>query len=140
MPLNLNNLKKAIGSLDRAVYVTSSKEKMAMLDKDQRETIRAGVIQNFEFTYELSWKFMKRWLEHNVGSMYVDGLPRRELFRLAAEHQLIIHIDQWMIYHDARNETAHTYDEKRTQEIFETAGHFLDDAKILINSLEKKND
>jgi hypothetical protein len=32
---------------------------------------------------------MKRWLEENVGSASVDGVPRRELFRLAAESRLI---------------------------------------------------
>ena len=46
-------------------------------------TIAAGVIQNFAFTYELCWKFMKRWIEENVNSEIVDGVTRRELFRKA---------------------------------------------------------
>ena len=140
MRLNLESFKKAVGSLQRAIDVATSEEKMSRLDKDQKDTMRAGVIQNFEFTYELSWKFMKRWLEHNVGSVYVDGLPRRELFRVAAEHQLIEHVDQWIIYHDARNETAHTYEEKKAREIFENARQFLKDAQFLLDNLERKND
>ena len=137
--LDLSSLKMAVGSLERAIHVACSQEKMAMLDQDQKETIRAGVIQNFEFTYELSWKFMKRWLEHNLGSVYVDGLPRRELFRIAAEHQLIDCVDAWIVYHDARNETSHTYDQKKAEEVFQTATRFLADANILLSNLEKKN-
>ena len=100
----------------------------------------AGVIQNFEFTYELCWKFMKRWLENNLGSSYVDGLPRKELFRIAAEHQLISNVSNWFIYHEARNETTHTYDRKKAERVFETAQKFLPDAKELLRNLEKKND
>ncbi len=140
MALDLGSFKKAVGSLERALQVACSPQKMAGLDKDQKETIRAGVIQNFKFTYELSWKFMKRWLERNLGSTYVDGLFRRELFRLSIEHQLINNIENWMVYHEARSQTAHTYDEIKAQEVFETAQGFLNDAQILPKSLETKND
>ena len=56
---------------------------------------------------------MKRWLEENVGSASVDGVPRRELFRLAAESRLIADLPRWMEFHQARNQTSHTYEEKR---------------------------
>ena len=168
MTLDLTNLKQSIRSLEIALNFASAKEKLKGLTEDEQDVIRAGVIQNFEFilnglikcdcipveyntprftfsnlveyTYELSWKFMKRWLEHNLGSAYVDGLPRKELFRIAAESRLITHVNHWIEYHDARNETAHTYDKSKAQRVFETAKEFLNDALELLKNLESKND
>lgn len=138
--LELSGLKKAISSLERALKVAHNVEKMNALDVDQRNTIKAGVIQNFEFTYELCWKFMKRWLEANLGGAYVDGVTRRELFRLGAEHRLIQDVDLWMDYHKARNQTAHTYNEKTAEEVFAAATKFIHDAKWFLEAIEERND
>ena len=139
MTLDLSSLQKAVGSLDRAVKV-ADKMIEGEVDTDQEEVIRAGVIQNFEFTYELCWKFMKRWLELNVGGVTLDGATRKELFRKAFESQLIDDIDNWMEYHEARNETSHTYDNDKADDVFNVSKNFLKDAKQLLSILEKKND
>jgi len=140
MALDLSGLKKAMDSFERALNVACSDEKMSKLDNDQKDTIRAGVIQNFEFTYELCWKFMKRWLANSLGSARIDGVTRRELFRLGAEHQLMEDVDTWMEYHDARNETAHTYNDKTAEDVFGVAKKFLCDAEKFMKTLEEKND
>jgi len=139
MKLDLSSLRKAIESLEKTLKVADSSI-TAGLDNDTKDAIRAGAIQNFEFTYELCWKFMRRWLEGNLGSAYVEGVTRRELFRLGAENRLLTDVDQWMEYHDARNETAHTYDEDTAEDVFETAREFLGDAKKLLQALEARND
>jgi nucleotidyltransferase substrate binding protein (TIGR01987 family) len=118
----------------------SSPDKLDAMSEDQQEVIKAGVIQNFEFTYELCWKFMKRWLEENMGAAYVDGVTRRELFRLSTESKLIADVDQWMEYHEARNETSHTYDQDAADEIFQVAKTFFSDAQKFTKSIEEKND
>ncbi|MCK5494550.1 MAG: nucleotidyltransferase substrate binding protein [Candidatus Omnitrophica bacterium] len=138
--LDLSSFKNAINSFERTLNVACSDKKMQDLDDDQKDAIRAGVIQNFEFTYELCWKFMKRWLDNNLGSSHVDGVARRELFRLGVEHRLINDVDAWMIYHDARNETSHTYNDKKAEEVFEIAKKFFPDAKSFLANLEKVND
>jgi len=140
MALDLSGFKKAMGSFEKAVKVVSQDKKMAMLDEDQKDVIRAGIIQNFEFTYELCWKFMKRWLGNSLGGLIVDGITRRELFRYAAEHQLIENVDLWMEYHDARDEIAHTCNEKTAEDVFLIAKKFLYDAREFIKKLEEKND
>jgi nucleotidyltransferase substrate binding protein (TIGR01987 family) len=139
MKLDLSSLRKAIESLEKTLKVAAS-SLTAELDNDTKDAIRAGAIQNFEFTYELCWKFMRRWLEGNLGSSYVEGVTRRELFRLGAENRLLTNVDQWMECHDARNETAHTYDEDTAEDVFETAREFLGDAKKLLQMLEAHND
>lgn len=135
MPLDLSSLKKAVDSLDRAIKVAGGSNNF-----DQVEVIRAGVIQNFEFTYELCWKFMKRWLELNAGAAAADGSTRKELFRLAAESRLITGVENWFKYHAARNETAHTYDPAKAAEIFALAAPFAIDARSLLKALEERND
>ncbi len=140
MKLDLSSLRKAVESLEKTIRVADDRAFMSGLNEDQKETIRAGVIQNFEFTYELCWKFMRRWLAVNLGAVYVEGVSRRQLFRLSAEHRLVSDVDRWMEYHDARNEIAHTYDENTAEDVFEAAQTFLADAQKLLQAIEAQND
>ena len=137
MSLQLDNLVKSIRALERSAKVARA---LDSFDADLQETIRAGVIKNFEVAYEQSWKMMKRWLEDNMGHAYTDGVPRRELFRLAAENSLITDVDHWFDYHLARNVTSHTYDEDAAQSVFEQAISFIDEANRFLRALEERND
>lgn len=136
MLLDLTSLKQAVDSLNKSLHVMAQNEQAEV---SLRDVLRAGVIQNFEFTYELCWKFMKRWLEHNLGSRYVDGLPRKELFRIAVESRLISKIGNWFEYHNAHNDIPQTYNEDTAQEIFWIAKRFAVDARIFLNNIEFLN-
>ena len=138
--LDLTSLKKSYGSLVRTTRVFSeNKEKNGQFDPDLIEALRAGVIQNFEFCYELSWKMMKRWLENNLSPTEVDGVPRRELFRIAAENRLIDDVNAWMDFHRGRNISSHTYDEVTAETVSELALEFIPFVADLIEALEKRN-
>lgn len=139
MALDLSSLQKAVGSLERAIKVAGVIIK-GEVGTDQEEVIRAGVIQNFEFTYELCWKFMQRWLEVNTVGQIVDKLTMKELFRMAAERQLIQDVEAWFEYHKARNKTPHIYDEAAAENVYEAVLRFMGDAKGLLKSLEERND
>ncbi|KJJ85789.1 nucleotidyltransferase substrate-binding protein [Candidatus Omnitrophus magneticus] len=139
MPLDLSSLQKAVSSMERAVKVADILIKGAV-DTDQEEVIRAGVIQNFEFTYELCWKFMRRWLELNEGGQIVDKLTMKELFRMAAERQLIQDVEAWFRYHKARNQTSYIYDEIVATDVYETSVNFFKDAKLFLKTLGERND
>lgn len=134
--LDLSSLIKAIKSLKSSLRVAGSTGKRS---KEERDTIKAGVIQTFEFTYELCWKFLKRYLGNNLGKNYIDGVSRRELFRLGAENHLIKDVGAWMEYHDQRNETAHTYDEATAEKVFAAAKKFSKDAEDFLSNLKKRN-
>lgn len=140
MVLKFGNLKKSIDALDRALQILASPTIMDIVDLPTQETLRAGAIQNFEVAYEQCWKAMKRWLEKNFNAVQVDGVTRRELFRIAAEHVLIEDVDHWMSFHQARNETSHTYDGSVAIEVLRIAEVFLAPAKKLLHYLEMHND
>jgi len=139
MSLVLTSFAKAIESLERSIGAYGDAERLQLSDTIT-ESIRSGVIQNFEVCYEQAWKMMKRWLEANVGSTYVDGVTRRELFRLAAENRLITDVELWMDFHSSRNETSHTYDQTTANEVFADAKPFLTEVKVLFDAIYSRND
>ena len=139
MTLDLSSLRRAVASLERAIAVCQDASFFSHLNTDQQNTLRAGVIQNFEFTYELCWKFMKRWIENNVSPFKGEGIARRELFRMAAENGLIVNIDEWMDFHEARNATSHSYDQQVATRVAEMAIRFLPRARELLDAIDKRN-
>ena len=140
MPLELDSLQSAVAALVEVIAVSDDVALMSGLPEPGQRAIKAGVIQHFEFTYELAWKFMKRWLEINVSPTIANGVARRELFRLAAEYQLIEDVERWMRHHNARNSTSHLYQRTAADAIFAAAPEFCHDARRLLTTLETRND
>ena len=141
MALELISLEKAIASLSRSIQITRSAADDPALDPDLKATLRAGVIQNFKVAYELSWKFMQRWLRENQTPEEADfPRTRKELFRLAARSGLIPDPLPWFAYGDARNLTSHIYDVKKAEIVYLQALQFLSDAQILLEGLRAHND
>lgn len=136
--LDLTALKKALARLDESVGLVSELD--LTHDSVLNRTLISGVIQHFEFTYELSWKFIKRWLTLNLGRTETEGLSRRALFRLAHEYKLINSVEKWMEFHQARNLTSHTYDEVVASDVLNMAKAFLPYAQGLFAQLEANND
>jgi len=138
MPLELGSLEKAIKALDRSLRVVG--EQSASESADLLETLRAGVVQNFEVAYEQTWKMMKRWLETNMSAVEVDGVTRRQLFRLCNENRLIDDVDVWMVFHKSRNETSHTYNAETAHDVFAVAQKFLPEAIGVLSRISSRND
>ena len=137
---DLSHLEKAIASLEQLHSRVSDEAFMATQDRVIRLGLQAGLIQNFEFTYELCWKAIKRWLENNFNPEAVDGVTRRELFRLAAENRLIEDVEEWMIYTAARNQSSHQYDSALAEETISLMADFVRAAQRLLNNLKARND
>ena len=140
MPLGLDSLRNSIKSLTDLLAVSENDARMGQLSEVERKGIRSGVIQNFEVTYELSWKLMARWLNTYIGAGIADGVTRRQLFRLAAENRLILDVDLWMRYHEARNATSHIYDEEKALLVYRATREFAHDARLLLEALEARDD
>lgn len=76
----------------------------------------------------------------NIGNGVADGVSRRQLFSLAAEHRLIPFVDSWMQHHHARNASSHIYDLEKAQFVYGSTGTFALDARQLLQELEERND
>lgn len=140
MTLDLSSLESAKSALDRALSIKKDGSQWQALPDLVREAVTAGIIQCFEVAYEQSWKMMKRWLENNISAADVDGVTRRHLFRLAAETDLIDSVDAWMGFHQARNETSHSYNRAKATAVVDLAPEFLLACDGLLTALKARND
>ncbi|MDX9708548.1 MAG: nucleotidyltransferase substrate binding protein [Trichloromonas sp.] len=138
--LDLSSLRKAVLSLEELLARVGDEALMENLDEVVRKGLRAGVIQNFEFTFELCWKFIQRWIRHNRSPEDAEPLVRKDLFRMAARYGLLSDPTRWFDYADARNLTSHTYNEERAEEVFAIVAAFVRDARYLLARLEERND
>jgi len=139
--LDFSSLGKAINALSESIEVTNNLISAGgKLNSPEYRTFRSGVIQNFEFTYELALKAIRTWLAENQGKTLVDGITRKDLFRLAAENKLIEEVDDWFVFHFLRNQTSHTYEEKTAIEVYQCTALFLKRVKKLLIVLDQKND
>ncbi len=80
---------------------------------------KAGVIQFFETTFELSWKLMKDYLEY-IG---YDVKSPRDAIKTAFSIELIKNAQSWLDALMDRNLTTHTYDETIANEVYEKIKH-----------------
>ena len=138
-PLDLGSLRAALHALTDAIDVVSSPE-FAAADPRWRATLVAGVVQHFEFTFELCWKMLKRQLEREVPSpSELDGASYRELFRLGHERGLVSAVEPWFEFRELRNITAHTYSREKADKVAAGAPALLAAAKALLSAIESRN-
>ena len=77
-----------------------------------------GTVQNFNLTFDISWKVMKDILIKRMGVIdFAIGSPRDTL--QAAYTNGLIFDDEWLQMLRARNQLAHDYDGSYATEIFE---------------------
>lgn len=99
--------KQRFQNYEKAYLFLKKASELPQLDALQA----AGLIQSFEFTFELAWKTLKDYLE----SM---GLPLRfprEVIKTAFQNELILDGALWLDMLERRNELTHTYDEEHVK-------------------------
>lgn len=140
MKLDLTALSNAIESLDESLNVVGGDTWFSALPKAAQNTLIAGVIQTFEFVYELSIKMIRRRIEMDAASpTEADFSEFRTMLRSAAERGLIADVEAWFEYRKLRNETSHTYDRHKAQKVYHGIPAFLHDAKSLMRELQARN-
>lgn len=99
-------------------------------------TMRDGVIQRFEMTMDLAWKLLQRTLKDVLAISPGLMRTRQDLFRLAAEYELITDTERWLGHYEARNQTSHIYDGDLANQVFALIPAFLPDVRELVARLK----
>ena len=102
--------KQRLDSFLRALALLKEAAELPSLSKLERE----GLIQRFEYTYELAWNTLKDLMEARGQT---DLIGSRDVFRRAFQLGLIGSGETWMDMIRSRTLTSHTYDEATALEI-----------------------
>lgn len=139
MDIDFSPLASAISQLEKSIaYATSE---MAESNNDLFEQFRNSVIQCFEFTYELSHKMLKRYLEATAANPEeIDLSTFQHIIRMGNEKGLLrSDWTAWRDYRLARGNSSHTYDGNKAEAVYHVAADFLDEAKYLYQKLAEKS-
>lgn len=125
LKIKLENYQKALGKLNK---ILNSNE------EDVEYKIDA-IIKRFEFTYELSWKLLKAFLEYQG----IIAKTPRDCFKEAFAAGIIDDNEAWINMIEDRNITSHTYEENSANEIYQKIKDiYLDKFKELENYFHNK--
>jgi nucleotidyltransferase substrate binding protein (TIGR01987 family) len=98
---------------------------------------KEGVVQRFEFTFELAWKTLKDYLQDG-GLTLTLSLPRN-VIKDAFAAGLLPDGQVWIDMMDHRNKLSHTYSEGVFEKAVEAiASRYLPAIQLLHSDFEKK--
>ncbi len=132
MTLDIKPLLNAIARLE---------EGWETYQRDTTQTlIRDGLIQRFEFTYEIAHKMLKRYLEHASATPgEYDNMPFQDQVRSGNEQGLLLgDWPKWRGYRDMRSKTSHTYDEEIALEVVAGIPPFLEEVRYFRDQLSHR--
>ena len=128
-----------IGPFERAIE--RLEEGLARYRADTSDTqIRDGLVQRFEFTYELGHKVLKRYLEYaSANPEQFDEMKFQDLIRTGNEQGLLLgDWPSWRGFRDMRAKTGHTYNEDIALEVVAGIPQFIEEAVYLRNKLRDR--
>ena len=104
------------------------------------EQIRDGLIQRFEFTYELTHKMLKRYLKETAASPDdIERMPFADLVR-SANAQGLLRSDWpvWRRFREMRARTSHTFDAQVALQVASAIPGFLEEAEHFYAELQRR--
>jgi nucleotidyltransferase substrate binding protein (TIGR01987 family) len=132
MELDISGLERAITHLEEAV---------AAYQQDiSQSLIRDGLVQRFEFTYEISHKLLRRYLAANaLPPELLNGMNFADIIRIGNENGLLLgNWPRWKTFRDMRARTSHSYDEAVALDVVAGIPAFLDEARYLRDRLGER--
>ena len=130
--LDISNFERAIVRLEEAI---------AEYEQDTTRTVvRDGLIQRFEFTYEISHKMLRRFLElTSANPAEFDGMAFQDMIRTGNERGLLLgDWPAWRKYREIRSKANHTHDECVAMEVVKDIPAFRQEASHLKKQLHNR--
>ena len=111
-------------------YEKATAKLQAALEKDvcADDVYLDGVIQRFEFCFDLAWKLMKAYLAYDG----IEANSPRASIREGFAAGLVPDAEAWLDMLEKRNLSSHTYDEKTALDIYE---HIKNDYAQMLTAL-----
>jgi nucleotidyltransferase substrate binding protein (TIGR01987 family) len=128
-----------VSALERAVArLTEGLARYALDTSDDQ--IRDGLIQRFEFTYELSHRTLKRYLVTMAGAPEpFDTMTFPDLIRSGNDAGLLrSEWAAWKRFREVRAKSSHTYDPGVAMEVVAEIPDFLTEAQYLLAALQQR--
>jgi len=105
-----------------------------ILEMEKNKINRDSAIKRYEFTFDLSWKVIKAFLEEEKG---IRCTSPKECFREAYRQGLIDYDELWLKMTDWRNAAVHTYSEKFSDILYKRLPKTLKCFKSLVKKISK---
>ena len=104
------------------------------------EQLRDGLIQRFEFTYELSHRILRRYLKETSGSPdEIERMPFADLIRAGSAQGLLVgDWPAWRGFREMRTRTSHTYDASTASQVVAAIPAFLREVEHLLAQLQRR--
>jgi nucleotidyltransferase substrate binding protein (TIGR01987 family) len=124
-------LERCILALEKALELLQQADK----DSIEYDMYRSACIKEFEIILEQSGKLLKKTIRpYFSSSKDADKLVFKDIFRHAALHSLLSadEVDNWLLYRDNRNNTAHDYGAGFAESTLILLPQFITDSNNLV--------
>ena len=103
-----------------------------VMQQEKNEYIRDSAIQRFEFTFELTWKNLKAYLEEKGVRVYSP----KDAIKGAFQVGLIEEDPKWLEMIETRNLTSHVYKEAMAEKVYSSLAGYIPLIKKLVKDIE----
>ena len=120
-----------LGEIDISPLLNAKKILDEGIKSSDSDLEKAGTIKSFEFCHELTWKILKRVLTKRG----LTTTSPRDVFRIAADNNIIENPEFWFKVIEKRNLVSHTYKKETAQDVLDFLPKFQVELNKLINTL-----
>lgn len=118
-------------ALERFRIVVAERDRW--VDEGNGDIVLDVAVKRFEFTYEMAWKALKRFLDY----LGIDARAPRPVFKEAYAQGLLSDEQVWLDMIEMRNLSSHVYDEQEVSRILSELERYLAAFDSLLKQLRQ---